>query len=80
MKEFTPLELIKDSYPTAARSISSLVELATVNRHLIEEIIALAMLIGINSAHKRIEWDRKYDFLKDGIMSKGPLWSSYDSE
>ena len=70
-----PHELINDSYPIAARCISSLVEIAKSNPNLIQETIELAIVIGINAAMSRIEWDKKRDIAE--IIKKdllGPRW------
>lgn len=61
MSDLTPHELIQDAYPIAAHCISALVEIARVNPNLLQEVIELAIVIGINSAHHRIEWDKKRD-------------------
>lgn len=63
--DLTPLKLIEDSYPIAARCISSLVEIAKTNPGLVKEVIELAIVIGINSAHSRIEWDKQREVIKD---------------
>ena len=70
-----PHELINDSYPIAARCISSLVEITKSNPNLIQEIIELSIVIGINAAMSRIEWDRKRDIvelIKEDLT--GPRW------
>lgn len=67
MKDLTPHELLHDSYPIAARTISSLAEIVKTNPYLVEQVIELAIVIGINSAHARIEWDKKRDILEKFI-------------
>lgn len=75
MNDLAPHELIQDSYPIAARSISSLVEIAKVNPNLLQEVIELAIVIGINSAMSRINWESKIDGINK-IRDSGlfPKW------
>lgn len=56
--DITPHELLKSTYPIAARCVSSLVELCKVNPSVVEEVIELAIMIGINAAHNRLETDK----------------------
>ena len=76
--ELTPHELIRDSYPLAARSISPLVELAKVNPSFIEEIIELAIVIGINSAHARIERDKLHEAVAR-LPNPWPVYPMWDN-
>lgn len=69
--ELTPHELIQDCYPVARACISPLKEIVKVNPELAEEVIELAIVIGINSAWKRADWDVKRNFIA-GIKSETP--------
>lgn len=75
MSDLTPHELIKDCYPIAAQCISSLIEIAKVNPNLLQEVIELAIVIGINQAHHRIEWDKKRETILNGSwITESPKW------
>lgn len=63
-------DLLKNSYPYAAQTVSPLVNLVKVNPNLTEEIIELAIVIGINAAHWRIETDKKQTELIKEITRK----------
>jgi hypothetical protein len=68
----TPSELMKLSYPTASACISPLAELARVSPSLLEEVLALAMMIGIRAAEIKIERDKLFfnlDKLKTSFSS-----------
>ena len=82
MSELTPHELIQDCYPIARACISPLVEIAKVNKELLEEVIELAIIIGINSAHNRIEWDKRREVITKVQESIGlsPKWHGIGSD
>ena len=71
--ERTPYELIHDCYPLAAASISPLAELAKINLNLIQDILALAMMIAISSAMQRVERDKKTNLIAE-ISQLSPIW------
>jgi hypothetical protein len=80
MSEFTltPRELISESYPSAAQSISSLVTIVQTNPGLAREVIELAIMVGINAAMVRIDWDAR-KLVLDKIKSETTLsgWAGF---
>jgi hypothetical protein len=75
MEDQTPHELIYNKYPLAARSISSLSDLAKINPHLIEQILELAIVIGIHSCLQRIELDKSKELINFKFPREfGPSW------
>lgn len=74
MNQITPHTLIEDSYPIAQRCISSLVEIAKANSNLIQEVIELSIVIGINAAMSRIDWDKKMEIAETIKKEILPRW------
>lgn len=75
-EELTPHELITQTYPIAARCVSSLIELIKVNPSLTTEVIELAIVIGINAAHQRLETDKRFEVITTikEKMYPSPQW------
>ena len=74
--ELTPHELINECYPIACACVGPLKEIVKVNPELAEEVIELAIVIGINQAMKRIDWDNKKIILEkiNVDIKNRPAW------
>lgn len=70
----TPHQLIEEIFPAAKHCISPLVELVRVNPNLAQEVIELAVMIGVNQAMTRIHWDKMDEALSKIKSSQFPKW------
>ena len=70
----TPHQLIEEIFPVAKATISPLVEIIRVNPNLATEVIELAIMIGINQAMARIQWDKVDKTLNEIKNSQFPRW------
>lgn len=58
-QDLDPRELIKQRYYPLEGAIAPLAELIRINPQLIEEIISLAMVMGIHTGQQRVQADRR---------------------
>lgn len=74
MEEFDPHVVLEQVYPVAKACVSPLVSIVQANPGLAAEVIELALMIGINQAMARIQWDKIDEAISKIKPSMYPRW------